>query len=67
MSNMSNLDNLTLNLSLFMSILCCQNAYKIIQNLQKKMLNMGLTPPPPFSTMLKKLRYWLGEASLTGI
>ena len=27
-----------------MSILCCQKAIKIIQNLQKN-LNMGLTPP----------------------
>ena len=48
---------------LFMSILYCQIASRIIPNLQQNFLNMGLTPPP-FEQCSKKLRYWRRMASL---
>ena len=38
--------------SLFMSILCCQNAFKIIQNLLQNFWTWKW--PPPFWTMFKK-------------
>ena len=36
-----------------MSILCCQNAFKIIQNLLQNCLNMVLTPPPFLNNVQK--------------
>ena len=44
--------------------LYCQIASIIIQNVQQKFLNMGLTPPSPFEQCLKKHPKWYPGTSL---
>ena len=52
---------------LFLVNLYGQIASRIIQNLQHKFLNMGLTPPPPppFEQCLKNRRFGPGRRLLT--
>ena len=49
-----------------MSVLCCQKAFKIIQNLQQIFWTWVWPPPPlPFERCSKKLRIWCRVAPLS--
>ena len=50
-----------------MSILCCQKAFNIIQNLQHIFWTWVWPPPPFFEQCSKKLRIWWRGAPLSSI